>query len=105
MAEEGMPHIPKVPQRTPAVVPGLVDQAEQRQWRPLAAGVPCTLLGTSRQRLEASDSATGLLCMLHKLAVRDHVIGLSYHNASCRSSTNGSWIPVISGYSLVKLSV
>lgn len=66
MAEEGMPCMPKVPQCTPAAVPGLVDQAEQRQWRPLpAAGAPHTLLGTSLQRLEASDFATGLLFTLH----------------------------------------
>lgn len=34
MAEEGMPCMPKVPQCTSAVIPGLVDQAEQPQWRP-----------------------------------------------------------------------
>lgn len=95
MAEEGMPCMPKVLQCTPAVVHGLGDQAEQRQWRPLpAAGAPHTLLGTSLQRLEASDFATGLLFTLHNW----------HHKASCRSSTNGSWIPIISGYSLVKLS-
>lgn len=54
MAEEGMPCMPKVLQCTPAVLPGLGDQAEQRQWRPLpAAGAPHTLLGTSLQRLRS----------------------------------------------------